>query len=106
MTNYDLITSREYRYLTYICEELQKAHNHFLKYVNDRDIKLSLILKEDFSTAYDSAIQNISEIKLKINNLDVYQLNSTELEDIAAMIENLIKYFEYFEEVSKTVNSI
>ena len=41
MTNYDLITSREYRYLTYICEELQKAHNHFLKDINDRDIKLS-----------------------------------------------------------------
>jgi hypothetical protein len=106
MTNYDLITSREYMYLTYICDELQKAHKCFLKCVNDRDIKLSLILKEDFSTAYDSAIQNISEIKLKINNLDVYQLNSTELEDIGVMIENLMKYYEYFEEVSKTVNSI
>ncbi len=106
MTNYDLIISREYKYLTYICEELQKAHNRFLRCVNDRDIKLSLVLKEDFSTAYDSAIQNISEIKLKINNLDVYQLNSSELEDIGVMIENLMKYYEYFEEVSKTVNSI
>ena len=51
MTNYDLIISREYKYLTYICEELQKAHNRFLRCVNDRDIKLSLVLKEDFSKA-------------------------------------------------------
>ena len=106
MTNYDLITNKEYKYLTYICEELQKVHNYFLKCVSDRDVKLSLVLRDDFSDGYDSAIENISKIKEQINNLDVYQLASAELEDIGAMIENLIKYYEYFEGVSKAVNSI
>jgi hypothetical protein len=106
MKNYDLITNKEYVYLTYICGELQKAQNHFLKCVSDRDVKLSLILRDDFSAGYESAIETISKIKEQINNLDVYQLAYAELEDIGAMIENLIKYYEYFKEVSKTVDSI
>ena len=97
MTNYDLITNTEYRYLTYICEELQTVYDSFLKLVSDRDVKLSLVLKEDFSTGYDSAIETISNVKEQINNLDVYQLASAELEDIGAMIEDLKKYYEYFE---------
>lgn len=101
MTNYDLITSKEYKYLTYICEELQTVYDSFLKLVSDRDVKLSLVLKEDFSTGYDSAIETISNVKEQINNLDVYQLASAELEDIGAMIEDLKKYYEYFEGVSK-----
>jgi len=103
MTNYDLITNKEYKYLTYICEELQKVHNYFLTCVIDRDVKLSLVLRDDFSDGYDSAIENISKIREQINNLDVYRLASAELEDIGAMIENLIKYYEYFEGVSKTI---
>ena len=97
MKNYDLITNTEYRYLTYICEELQTVYDSFLKLVSDRDVKLSLVLKEDFSTGYDSAIETISNVKEQINNLDVYQLASAELEDIGAMIEDLKKYYEYFE---------
>jgi len=106
MTNYDLITNKEYKYLTYICEELQKVNNCFIKCVSDRDVKLSLVLRDDFSDGYNSAIESISKIKEQINDLDVYQLASAELEDMAAMIENLKKYYEYFEGVSKTVNSI
>ena len=101
MKNYDLITNTEYRYLTYICEELQTVYDSFLKLVSDRDVRLSLILKDDFSSGYDSAIETISNIKEQINNLDVYQLASAELEDIGAMIEDLKKYYEYFEGVSK-----
>ena len=97
MTNYDLITNKEYKYLTYICEELQKVHDCFLKYVSDRDVKLSLVLRDDFSYGYNSAIETISNIKEQINNLDVYQLASAELEDIGAMLEDLKKYYEYFE---------
>ena len=106
MTNYDLITNKEYKYLTYICEELQKVNTCFLKCVSDRDVKLSLVLRDDFSDGYNSAIESISKIKQQINDLDIYQLASAELEDMAAVIENLIKYYEYFEGVSKTVNSI
>ena len=101
MTNYDLITNTEYRYLTYICEELQTVYDSFLKCVSDRDVRLSLILKDDFSAAYIDTIETISKIKEQINNLDVYQLSSAELEDIGAMIEDLKKYYEYFEGVSK-----
>jgi hypothetical protein len=101
MKNYDLITNTEYRYLTYICEELQTIHDCFLKCVSDRDVRLSLILKDDFSAAYIDTIETISKIKEQINDLDVYQLASAELEDIGAMIEDLKKYYEYFEGVSK-----
>lgn len=101
MKNYDLITNTEYRYLTYICEELQTVYDSFLKLVSDRDVKLSLVLKNDFSAAYIDTIEAISRIKEQINNLDVYQLASAELEDIGAMVENLKKYYEYFEGVSK-----
>ena len=101
MKNYDLITNTEYRYLTYICEELQVVHDCFLKCVSDRDVRLSLILKDDFSAAYIDTIETISKIKEQINDLDVYQLASAELEDIGAMVENLKKYYEYFEGVSK-----
>ena len=101
MTNYDLITNKEYMYLTYLCGELQKVQNCFFKCVSDRDVKLSLVLKDDFSAAYDSVIETISRIKEQINDLDVYQLASAELEDIGAMVEDIKKYYEYFEEVSK-----
>lgn len=101
MTNYDLITSKEYKYLTYICGELQVVHDCFLKCVSDRDVRLSLILKNDFSAAYVDTIEIISKIKEQINNLEVYQLASSELEDIGAMVEDIKKYYVYFEEVSK-----
>ena len=101
MTNYDLITNTEYRYLTYICEEIQTVHDSFLKLVSDRDVKLSLVLKDDFSDGYDSAIETISKVKEQINNLDVYQLASAELEDIGAMLEDLKKYYVYFEGEAK-----
>jgi len=101
MTNYDLINNKEYKYLTYLCEELQKVHNYFLKCVSDRDVKLSLVLRDDFSNGYDSAIETIYNVKEQINGLDVYQLASAELEDIGSMINDLINYYEYFEGVSK-----
>jgi hypothetical protein len=101
MKNYDLITNTEYKYLTYLCEELQKIHCCFLTLVSDRDVKLSLVLKDDFSTGYDSAIETISNVRKQINSLDVYQLASAELEDIGAMVNDLINYYKYFEGESK-----
>ena len=106
MTNFDLITSTEYKYLIYLCDELKKVHNYFIKCASDRDVKLSLILRDDFCNGYDSAIETISKIKEQINNLDVYQLASAELEEIGRLINNLIEYYEYFEGLTKTVNSI
>ena len=96
MKNYDLITSVEYRYLIYLCGELEQIHNSFLDLVSDRDVKLSLILKVDFSLAYDSVLDTICNIEQQINGLDVYSLVSAELEDIGRIIENLVDYYDYF----------
>lgn len=101
MTNYDLILSTEYKYLIYLVEELNKLEVDFKKLAADRDVKLTFLLKEDISAAYDEVIKTFDRIKSQINDLDVYQLASAELEDIAkgkyAMIEDLKKYYEYFE---------
>ena len=89
MTNYDFITNTEYKYLTYLCGELQKVQNCFYKCVSDRDVKLSLVLKDDFSAAYDSVIETISIIKEQINNLtteDKLDASVKVLETIAEVI--------------------
>jgi hypothetical protein len=96
MKNYDLITSVEYRYLIYLCGELEQVHNSFLDLVSDRDVKLSLILKVDFSLAYDSVLDTICNIEQQINGLDVYSLVIAELEAIGRIIENLVDYYDYF----------
>jgi cell fate (sporulation/competence/biofilm development) regulator YlbF (YheA/YmcA/DUF963 family) len=99
MTNYDLILSTEYKYLIYLVDELSKIETAFKKLAADRDVKLTFILKEDASEGYHSAIQRVDKIKSQINDLDVYQLASTELEDIGDMINQLVNYYEYFSNV-------
>jgi hypothetical protein len=99
MTNYDLILSTEYKYLIYLVDELSKIETAFKKLAADRDVKLTFILKEDASEGYHSAIQRVDKIKSQINDLDVYQLASAELEDIGDMINQLVNYYEYFSNV-------
>jgi hypothetical protein len=96
MTNYDLILSTEYKYLIYLVEELNKLEAAFKKLAADRDVKLTFILKEEVSDAYDGVIDNLDKIKSQINDLDVYQLASAELEDIGDMINKLVNYYNYF----------
>ena len=96
MTIFDLIRNKEYKYLIYLVEELSKLEDSFKKLATDRDVKLTFILKEDMSDAYDSAIDMLDKIRSQINDLDVYQLASAELEDIGVMIDQLVEYYKYF----------
>jgi len=96
MTNYDLILSTEYKYLIYLVEELNKLEAAFKKLAADRDVKLTFILKEEVSDAYDGVIDKLDKIKSQINDLDVYQLASAELEDIGDIINQLVNYYNYF----------
>jgi hypothetical protein len=103
MNNYDMITSKEYRYLIYLCEELGKVYNSFLCLVEDRDIKLCLVLNEDFGSAYDSAIGEVGNIRLLIDGLDVTTLDSLELDVIGKRVDNIVDYYDYFNHRSTTV---
>jgi hypothetical protein len=103
MTNYDLILSTEYKYLIYLVEELNKLEAAFKKLAADRDVKLTFILKEDASEGYHSAIDMLDKIKSQINDLDIYQLASAELEDIGDMINKLVNYYEYFSKACEEI---
>jgi cell fate (sporulation/competence/biofilm development) regulator YlbF (YheA/YmcA/DUF963 family) len=103
MTNYDLILSTEYKYLIYLVEEVNKLETAFKKLAADRDVKLTFILKEDASEGYHSAIDMLDKIKSQINDLDIYQLASAELEDIGDMINKLVNYYEYFSKACEEI---
>ncbi len=103
MTNYDLILSTEYKYLIYLVEEVNKLETAFKKLAADRDVKLTFILKEDASEGYHSAIDMLDKIKSQINDLDIYQLISAELEDIGDMINKLVNYYEYFSKACEEI---
>lgn len=103
MTNYDLILSKEYKYLVYLVDELRKIEIAFKKLVADSDVKLTFLLKEDLGTAYESAIENLGKIKYQINNLVLNELVSTELEVIGVMIDQLVEYYKYFHEVYENI---
>ena len=103
MTNYDLILSTEYKYLIYLVEELNKLEATFKKLAADRDVKLTFILKEDASEGYHSAIDMLDKIRSQINDLDIYQLASAELEDIGDMINKLVNYYEYFSKACEEI---
>jgi cell fate (sporulation/competence/biofilm development) regulator YlbF (YheA/YmcA/DUF963 family) len=103
MTNYDLILSTEYKYLIYLFEEVNKLETAFKKLAADRDVKLTFILKEDASEGYHSAIDMLDKIKSQINDLDIYQLASAELEDIGDMINKLVNYYEYFSKACEEI---
>jgi hypothetical protein len=103
MTNYDLILSTEYKYLIYLVEEVNKLETAFKKLAADRDVKLTFILKEDASEGYHSAIDMLDKIKSQINDLDIYQLDSAELEDIGDMINKLVNYYEYFSKACEEI---
>jgi hypothetical protein len=96
MTNFDLIRNKEYKYLIYLVDELSKIETAFKKLAADRDVKLTFILNEEMSDAYDSAIERVDEIKLQINDLDLFELAPAELEDMGATIDQLVEYYKYF----------
>lgn len=103
MTNFDLIKSREYKYLIYLVDELSKIEDMFKKLAADRDVKLTFLLADDVSNAYNSAVETLGKIKSQINDLDIQQLASAELEDIGDMINQLINYYEYFSEKCENI---
>lgn len=106
MSNYDLITNVEYRYLIYLCGELAKIYDSFLDLVSDRDVKLSLVLDADFSEAYTSVIVEVSNIRLLINELDVTSLDSLDLDVIGVRVENIVDYYDYFKHRSTTITLV
>ena len=103
MTNYDLILSKEYKYLVYLVDELRKIEIAFKELVADRDFKLTFLLKEDLGAAYESAIEYLDKIKSQINNLVLNELASTELEVIGVMIDKLVEYYKYFRETYENI---
>lgn len=103
MTIFDLIRNKEYKYLIYLVDELYKIETSFKKLAADRDVKLTFILKEDMVDAYNSAIDMLDKIKLQINDLDLFELASAELEDIGAVIDQLVEYYKYFADTCENI---
>ena len=103
MTIFDLIRNKEYKYLIYLVDELYKIETSFKKLAADRDVKLTFILKEDMVDAYNSAIDMLDKIKLQINDLDLFELASAELEDIVAVIDQLVEYYKYFADTCENI---
>jgi hypothetical protein len=103
MINFDLILNKEYKYLIYLVDELHKIEEAFKKLAADRDVKLSFLLREDLSNAYDDVVKTFDKIKSQINDLDATQLASAELEDIGVMIDQLVEYYKYFHETCENI---
>ncbi len=96
MTLYELLKDKQYNYLVYIAGELRKLENEIRKL--DRDSKLKLLLYPDLCEGYNSLLYEFNKIVDTINNLDVYDLSTEDLEKAADLSNQLFKYFEYIEE--------
>lgn len=99
MNNYELIKNKEFAYLYYLVNEFKKLESDVEKYLSDRDIKLDLLLKDDYCKAINSLKEGIQESIDKINTFDIRNLDAKELEDVALYIDNIIKYFEYIQSI-------
>jgi membrane-associated HD superfamily phosphohydrolase len=89
--------------MIYLVEELNKLDNAFKKLVADRDVKLTFLLKEEMSDAYEDVIENLDKIKSQINNLDINELVSAELEDIGETINKIVNYYNYFADTCENI---
>jgi len=105
MSNYELIKNKEFAYLHYLVLEFRKLENDVNKYLSDRDVRLDLLLKDDYCKAVDSLKESIQESIDTINSFDIYNLDVKELEDLSAYINDIGKYFEYIQNIKIEIDS-
>lgn len=91
-----LVNSKEFKYLTYIIDELNKLEQLYIKLMSDRDVKLTFVLDTYTHTCYTSALESIDNLKTQINDLDIYNLVPKDLDEIAVLINDLGIYFDYY----------
>ncbi len=105
MGNYELIKNKEFAYLYYLVTEFRKLENDVERYLSDRDVKLDLLLKDDYCKAIDSLKESIQESIYKIDAFDIHNLDAKELEDVSAYINDIGKYFEYIQNIKIEIDS-
>lgn len=105
MSNYELIKNKEFAYLYYLVTEFRKLENDVERYLSDRNVKLDLLLKDDYCKAIDSLKESIQESIYKIDAFDIHNLDAKELEDVSAYINDVGKYFEYIQSIKIEIDS-
>ena len=97
MSNYELIENKEFAYLHYLVLEFRKLKNGVDKYLLERDVRLSILLDDDFCEASRSLKESVKKSIDRINSFDIYNLDIKELEDLSTYINDIGKYFEYIQ---------
>jgi hypothetical protein len=98
MNNYNLLNTSELKYLQEIIKQFKKLDDDCWEYFKNRDIRLELILNEDYSKFKIELDKEIGDLKDLINNINIYQLEVNLLEKLAKKINQLHQWWEYFKD--------
>ena len=95
MTNYNLLISPEFKYLSYLSNEVERLKEIIDKSLTDRDTKLNLILDENYSRVIEEIDRVMNSLIHDINKIDIYNINRDELEITYDKVTKFAKYCEY-----------
>lgn len=91
---YKNLNSAEGKYLIYLISNISDLEKNYEEVIKDRDFKLKLILYKEYNNFKNQFTNKINQIKLKVDNLNLSNLDSKEMDKIASDLNDLIDYFE------------
>lgn len=92
MNTISKLESTEMQFLLYIYENYKKSKNNFFRIVNDRDIKLKVLLEKYQINYFEELSNKFSNIEKSINSVDINNLNY----QILNIVSNTIDEFDEF----------
>jgi hypothetical protein len=96
MSNYDVIRSKEGKYLIYLIEELSKLEDSIEKYFKKRSFKLNLLLEKNSQEFKDIISKELEKIKIEINDIPFDKPSVQKMEQISNKINDLVNYYSSY----------
>ena len=96
MLLYETISSDNFKYLAYIVGESNRLIREYLDFFTpSRENNLDLLLNENFYFFKVEVDKELKEIQDRVNGINIFKIDTTELESIAKELDILISYFKY-----------
>jgi len=96
MINYDLIKSKEGKYLIYLIEEFYNLEDSIEKYFKKRSFKLKLLLEKNSQEFKDIISKELEKIKIEINDISFDKPSVQKMEQISNKINYLVNYYSSY----------
>lgn len=92
--NYDLFTSPKMKYYIYFITEIENMEGEINNLFKTRDSKISCVLNDDLSSARESILDSLNEIKASIE-MDIDDVIGFDFDDVILKYSQMCQYLEY-----------